>query len=63
MKGFTNTPVRFFVVGIYPETEDEDLFEVEEQAFLAHPGEISYYRATVYENGVSQIELTKGLDV
>lgn len=63
MKGFTNIPVRFFVVGIDPETEEEDLFEVEEHAFLAHPGEIDYYRATVRENGVSQIELTKGLNV
>ncbi len=63
MKGFTNIPVRFFVVGIDPETEEEDLFEVEEQAFITHHGEITYYRSTVYENGVSQIELTKGLNV
>ena len=63
MKGFTNIPVRFFVVDIDPETEEGDLFEVDEKAFLAHPGEIDYYRATVRENGVSQIELTKGLDV
>lgn len=63
MKGFTNIPVRFFVVDIDPETEEEGLFEVDEQAFLAHHGEITYYRSTVYENGVSQIELTKGLDV
>lgn len=63
MKGFVNIPVRFFVVGIDPETEEEDLFEVDEQAFLAHPGNITYYRSTVYENGVSQIELTKGLNV
>lgn len=63
MKGFVNIPVRFFVVGIDPETEEEDLFEVDEQAFLAHPGNISYSRSTVWENGVSQIELTKGLNV
>ena len=63
MKGFTNIPIRFFVVGIDPETEGEDLFEVDEQAFLAHHGGITYYRSTVYENGVSQIELTKGLNV
>ena len=63
MKGFVNIPVRFFVVGIDPETEEEDLFEVGEQAFLAHPGNISYSRSTVWENGVSQIELTKGLNV
>lgn len=63
MKGFTNTPVRFFVVDIDPETEEEDLFEVDEQAFLTHPSEISYYRSTVRVDGVSQIELTKGLSV
>lgn len=63
MKGFSNIPVRFFVVDIDWVTEDECLFEVDEQAFLAHPGNISYSRSTVRENGVSQIELTKGLDV
>ncbi len=63
MKGFTNIPIRFFVVDIDHETEEMDLFEVDEQAFLAHPGEISYYRSTVRENGISQIELTKGLNV
>ena len=63
MKGFANIPVRFFVVGIDPESEEEDLFEVDEQAFLDHHGEITYYRSTLWENGVSQIELTKGLNV
>ncbi len=63
MKGFANIPIRFFVVDIDPETEETALFEVEEQAFLAHPGEISYYRATIRQDGVSQIELTKGLNV
>ena len=63
MKGFANIPIRFFVVDIDPETEEEGLFEVGEQAFLAHPGEIDYYRATMWEDGVSQIELTKGLNV
>ena len=63
MKGFANIPIRFFVVGIDPETEEEDLFEVDEQAFLEHPGEIDYYHATMRQDGVSQIELTKRLDV
>ena len=63
MKGFANIPVRFFIVDIDPETEEIDLFEVDEQAFLTHPGNIGYSRSTVRENGVSQIELTKGLDV
>ena len=62
MKGFTDIPVRFFVVDIDPETEEMDLFEVEEKEFLAHPGDISYSRSTVRENGVSQIELTKGIN-
>lgn len=62
MKGFTNIPIRFFVVGIDPESEEEDLFEVDEQVFLDHPGEINYYRATMRQDGVSQIELTKGLN-
>ena len=60
MKGFANIPVRFFVVDIDWVTEEMDLFEVDEQVFLAHPGEIEYCRHTVRENGVSQIVLTKG---
>ena len=60
MKGFINIPIRFFVVDIDPETEETGLFEVDERAFLAHPGNISYSRSTVRENGASQIELTKG---
>mgnify|MGYP000352485900 CR=1 FL=1 len=63
MKGFSNIPVRFFVVDIDPETEEMGLFEVDEQEFLARPGEIEYCRHTVRENGVSQITLTKGLNV
>ena len=61
MRGFANIPVRFFAVDIDPETEEVYLFEVDEQAFLAHPGNISYSRSTVRENGVNQIELAKGL--
>ena len=63
MKGFSNIPVRFFVVDTDPETEEMGLFEVGEQDFLARPGEIGYSRSTVRENGISQIELTKGLNV
>ena len=62
MKGFTNIPIRFFIVGIDSETEAEGLFEVDEQAFLEHPGEIDYYHATMRQDGISQIELTKGLN-
>jgi hypothetical protein len=54
-----NLPVRFFVVSY----EDEaDIIEVSEQEFLAHDGRISYERNTVFQNGVNQICLTKGLD-
>jgi hypothetical protein len=63
MKGFTNIPVRFFVVGINPESGEQDMLEVGERDFTNHPGNISYSRSTVRENGVSQIELTKGLKV
>lgn len=57
-KGFTNIPVRFFV---YDEEGDEtDFEEVDEYDFLKAPGELSYERHTVFENGVSQIILTKG---
>lgn len=63
MKGFSNLPVRFFVVDIDLETEETDLFEVDEQEFIAHPSKISYSCSTVRENGVSQIELAKGRDV
>lgn len=63
MKGFTNIPVRFFIVDIDPESEEQDLFEVGERDFTNHPGNITYSRSTVWENGVSQIELTKGLNV
>jgi hypothetical protein len=63
MKGFVNIPVRFFVVDIDPESGEHDLLEVGERDFTNHPGNISYSRSTVRENGVSQIELTKWLDV
>ena len=62
MKGFSNIPVRFFVVDIDHESGEQDLFEVGERDFTNHPGNISYSRSTVRENGVSQIELIKGLD-
>lgn len=63
MKGFASITVRFFVVDIDPDSEEQDLLEVGERDFTNHPGNISYSRSTVWENGVSQIELTKGLKV
>ena len=56
--------VRYFVVDF--DTEDNgcfDTMEVSEREFIAAEGEISYERHTMRENGVSQICLTKGLDV
>lgn len=53
MKGFTNTPVRFFAYD-----DDCELVEVNEADFLEAAGKIEYERHTVFENGVSQIILT-----
>ena len=56
--------VRYFVVDY--DSEDNrcfDTMEVSEREFIASEGEITYERHTMSENGVSQICLTKGLDV
>ena len=58
---FATIPVRFFVVDY--EGEEVDLKEVNEHEFLEAEGRITYERNTVRLNGVSQIILTKGLDV
>lgn len=55
-----NITVRFFIVDF--ELEPVDIVEVNEQEFLEYEGDISYERHTVFDNGVSQICLTKGLD-
>ena len=56
--GIKNVPIRFF---IYDETEDgeTDIFETNEAGFLEAEGEIEYERHTVFQNGCSQICLTK----
>lgn len=63
---FATIPVRFFVVGYdlgdY-DTDQVDIVEVNEHEFLKAEGKITYERHTKRENGVSQICLTKGLDV
>ena len=59
---FCEMSVRFYVFGWDEEQQEYDILEVDERAFIAHPGEISYSRSTVRENGVSQIELTKGIN-
>ena len=58
---FATIPVRFFVVDY--DSEEVDIVEVSEHEFLKAEGEITYERHTKRENGVSQICLTKGLDV
>lgn len=58
-----NVPVRFF---IWKENEDalegedhNDVFECNESEFINSPYPIDYERHTVFQNGVSQICLTK----
>ena len=58
---FATLPVRFFVVDY--EGEEADIVEVSEHEFLKAEGSITYERHTKRENGVSQICLTKGLDI
>ena len=58
---FATIPVRFFVVDY--EGDEVDLKEVNEHEFLEAEGRITYERNTVRLNGVSQIILTKGLDI
>jgi hypothetical protein len=59
MKGFAKLPVRFFIYSDETESEEVDVVEVDESAFLEAQGEIEYQRDTVYQNGVAQICLTK----
>lgn len=62
IKPLADVPVRFF---IFDEEEDcgngetGDIRECKEWEFDKHEGTISYSRHTVFENGVSQICLTK----
>lgn len=63
-KGFRDTPVRFFTWGSDPDQDEEELDEgafneVSEAEFLEAEGVIEYERHTVFENGCSQICLTK----
>lgn len=52
-------PVRFFVITTDCETGDTLQCEVTEPEFLEFEGNIGYERHTVFENGVSQICITK----
>ena len=54
-----NIPVRFFLIRVDDEDGETDQQEVNEFEFLQADGEIDYERNTVWENGCSQICLTK----
>ena len=58
---FCEMSVRFYVFGWDEEQQEYDILEVGEEEFKRHPGTIDYERHTVFQNGVSQICLTKGL--
>lgn len=60
---FATIPVRFFVVEYDNDTWEVDIVEVNEHEFLQAEGKITYERHTKRENGVSQLCLTKGLDI
>ena len=51
--------VRFFKYDICKETNDIDIFEINEIEFLNTDGLIQYERNTIFDNGVRQICLTK----
>lgn len=54
-------PVRYFVID-HDLEDGPEVVEVDEAAFLAADGAITYERHTVWANGVNQICLTKGLE-
>ena len=58
---FCEMSVRFYVFGWDEEQQENDILEVGEDEFKCHPGTIDYERNTVFQNGVRQICLTKGL--
>ena len=61
--GFKNMNVRFFIWDEEAHNDYDDTYgdyvECDEAAFLEAEGGIEYERPTVFENGVSQICLTK----
>ena len=58
---FCKMPVRFYIFGCDEEQQEYDILEASEEEFKRHPGTIDYERHTVFQNGVHQICLTKGL--
>lgn len=55
-------PVRYFVID-YDLEDGPEAIEVREYEFTQAEGSITYERHTLFENGVDQICLTKGLDL
>ena len=58
---FCKMSVRFYIFGWDEEQQEHDILEVSEDEFERYPGTIDYERHTVFQNGVRQICLTKGL--
>ena len=55
------TPIRFLVYDSIEAVSDSDIVGCDELGFLQFDGAISYERHTMFENGVDQVCLTKGL--
>lgn len=55
----TGIPVRFFIEALVD--DDYQIIEASEAEFLEQPGCVEYERHTVFNNGVSQICLTKSI--
>ena len=58
---FCEMSARFYIFGWDEEQQELDILEVSEDEFERHPDTIDYERHTVFQNGVRQICLTKGL--
>lgn len=60
MEPFDNMTIRFYIIDRSEAVDSEiDVIEVDEDEFLEAEGTIEYERHTVFQNGVSQICLTK----
>ena len=60
MEPFDNMTIRFYIIDRGEAVDSEiDVIEVDEDEFLEAEGTIEYKRHTVFQNGVSQICLTK----
>lgn len=59
LENITNIPVRFFIWDAELNDNEGDYIECDESDFIDAEGAIEYDRNTVFDNGVSQICLTK----